>query len=91
MKMKEIEVLVVTVTAGDITTEIFLYNDESAQMECCYGRAPKNTNYVKVNLKNFKEKNATVGDLASTILHEMCHRVLEITHGEKLPDCKEED
>jgi hypothetical protein len=89
-EMKEIEVLVVTVTAGDITTEIFLYNDESPQMNCCYGRAPPNTNFVKINFKKFKEKNATVGDLAATVCHEICHRVLEITHGDKLPDREEE-
>lgn len=75
IKVNDNEALEIEICVGGINTKTHLYYDED--MKGHYGYAPPNT--IKIYIGN-KENFTTVADMASTILHEMCHRVLEITH-----------
>jgi RHS repeat-associated protein len=67
---KEIEI---TIEVNGLSTKAILYNEE---MECCYGMAPPGspTNEIRIDV----EDHNTVAELASTILHEISHRALEL-------------
>jgi RHS repeat-associated protein len=54
--------------------DFFLFIDESDESR--YGYSPPGENTIYINYS----KHATVAELAATICHEMCHRVIEVTN-----------
>jgi predicted SprT family Zn-dependent metalloprotease len=69
--MEEVPVLIVTLEVNDSVYEVVLCIDETEGMSY-YGETDLKTNTIHINFQNL----ATVGELASTVLHEMCHIAL---------------
>jgi RHS repeat-associated protein len=68
----EKEEINITIEAGGLSTDIVLSNDPTLGL---YGHSPPGKGIINVNAQN----HGTAGDLVATILHEMCHCVLDMT------------
>jgi hypothetical protein len=75
----EVTKLMFTIKFGDTEVDIVLYNDENLEH---YGYAPPETNEIVLNVN----KHHTVGELAATMCHELCHRVFT----KEMPELKVE-
>ncbi|MGC1121934.1 MAG: hypothetical protein WBA22_12665 [Candidatus Methanofastidiosia archaeon] len=71
-----VDVLRMTIQFESTTVEIVMYDDKYMGKEGPYGYAPPGTNEIIMNVG----KHDTVAELAATLCHEMCHRVLNVTH-----------
>jgi hypothetical protein len=82
-KDSEKETITIHLEVGGVASDVVLYNDPEWEH---YGQAIPGTNEIKVNV----EKHGTVGDLAATVLHELCHKALEMAEIKGLTDRQEE-